>query len=88
MTTSRNRCNYRVIESLITLARPGTLASWHQPGVDKEVLMKVELLEAQDLCLATLEGHERLEYAKGTWRVAAFQFGEGDGAGLQIKATL
>lgn len=35
--------------------------------------MKVELLEAQDLCLATLEGHERLEYAKGTWTVAAFQ---------------
>ncbi|CAK9091078.1 Peptidyl-prolyl cis-trans isomerase FKBP62 (PPIase FKBP62) (70 kDa peptidyl-prolyl isomerase) (FK506-binding protein 62) (AtFKBP62) (Immunophilin FKBP62) (Peptidylprolyl isomerase ROF1) (Protein ROTAMASE FKBP 1) (Rotamase) [Durusdinium trenchii] len=31
----------------------------------KEVLMKLELLEAQDLCLATLEGHERLEYAKG-----------------------
>ena len=35
-------------------------------GVDKELLMKVELLEAQDLCLATLEGHERLDYAKGT----------------------
>eukprot|EP00913_Durusdinium_trenchii_P021754 g20439.t2 len=34
-------------------------------GMGKEVLMKLELLEAQDLCLATLEGHERLEYAKG-----------------------
>lgn len=45
--------------------------------VDKEVLMKVELLEAQDLCLATLEGHERLEYAKGRKDAAAGYFKRG-----------
>lgn len=45
--------------------------------VDKEVLMKVELLEAQDLCLATLEGHERLEYAKGRKDAAARYFKRG-----------
>ncbi|CAJ1396063.1 unnamed protein product [Effrenium voratum] len=31
----------------------------------KEAVLKLELLEVQDLCLATLEGHERLDYAKG-----------------------
>ena len=34
-------------------------------GLSKEVLIKLEILEVQDLCLATLEGHERLDYAKG-----------------------
>jgi len=33
--------------------------------LNKEVLIKIEILEVQDLCLATLEGHERLDYAKG-----------------------
>lgn len=45
--------------------------------VDKELLMKVELLEAQDLCLATLEGHERLDYAKGRKDAAANYFKRG-----------
>ncbi|CAE7652900.1 FKBP70, partial [Symbiodinium necroappetens] len=31
----------------------------------KEIILKLQLVEVQDLCLATLEGHERLEYAKG-----------------------
>lgn len=38
---------------------PGSL------GLNKEVLIKIEILEVQDLCLATLEGHDRLDYAKG-----------------------
>ena len=33
--------------------------------LNKEVLIKIEILEVQDLCLATLEGHDRLDYAKG-----------------------
>lgn len=35
------------------------------PCRGKEVILKLQLVEVQDLCLATLEGHERLEYAKG-----------------------
>ncbi|CAE7240872.1 FKBP70 [Symbiodinium pilosum] len=35
------------------------------PCFGKKVILRIELVEVQDLCLATLEGHERLEYAKG-----------------------
>ena len=41
------------------MAPNGSALRWLQ------AVLKLELLEVQDLCLATLEGHERLDYAKG-----------------------